>query len=98
MSYFNKIGGCGTVRAVWQKLKGDSRVVGKKRQHSDSDEEDEKREMNNNKKRRVSLNISGACDLINNIVLSGEDDDSYVQSEEEFNEGGLLYRLRKMNG
>ena len=68
-SDFDKVGGKGMIRRVWNSLKSDGQVCGTKRSISvDSDEGDE------HKKFKLSLNLSGTCDLIDNIELMGGGD------------------------
>ena len=71
MSDFDKIGGRGVIRRMWNGLKSDGLVCGIKRSVSvDSDECEE------NKKFKLSLNLSGTCELIDNIELAAGGDDS----------------------
>ena len=69
LSYFNKVGGRGTLTSVWNRLKSMCLVRGEKRScPSDSDDCDDR------KKFKQSLNLSDTCDLINNIELQGENE------------------------
>ena len=82
MSTYDKVGGRGTIRSVWNKLKTNHLVKGQKRKLSElsqsSDDGDE-----SFKKLKASLNISDTCERISNIELSGEEDVSIVLSEGE---------------
>ena len=77
LSSFNKVGGSGTITSVWRRLKSDSLVRGCKRSLSlDSNETSD-----SPKKLKISLDLSGTCDLINNIELSREEEASLVASD-----------------
>ena len=74
LSHFDRIGGRGTITSVWNILKSDERVGGKKRILSrESNDEDPER-----KKFKLSLNLSGTCDRISEIELS---DESLISAE-----------------
>ena len=79
-SHFDKIGGKGTLQAVWKRLKSESLIRGEKRSLStDSDEEGEA------KKAKISLNNSGTCELINNIELDYAENESLAASVQDEN-------------
>ena len=85
LSQFDKVGGKGTITAVWNRLKGNGMVGGVKRPASCSDDESSDR-----KKFKISLNISDVGEWINNIELEGSDvenleatyDDSSARNED----------------
>ena len=79
MSHFDKVGGRGTIRSVWNKLKSNNRVKGQKRILSDSSDSDDE----SLKRCKISLNVTETCERINNIELSGEEELSIILSEEE---------------
>ena len=75
LSQFDKVGGRGTIRSVWNNLKSDNLVGGKKRCLSkDSSDSDDP------KKPRLSLNLSGTCEMINNIELEEEVNEKLILS------------------
>ena len=75
LSSFNEIGGPNTLRRVWASLKGNGRVVGKKRQAEENEMEDD---INLNpgaaKKHKKSSNVSSTCDRLGSILLSSSED------------------------
>ena len=77
-SYFDKVGGNGTVRSVWNRLKSMRVVRGRKRSYSSDNIECDER-----KKLKLSLNLSDTCELINNIELQGEEDMSRVVTDSD---------------
>ena len=76
MSLFNNIGGSGTLTAVWNSLKSNEKVGGKKRDRSWNSSEDSGEE----KKFKLSLNMSGTCDRIAELELSNESNKSIIAS------------------
>ena len=79
LSQFNRVGGESTVRSVWRRLKSLQVVRGEKRVLSLSMSEEE--EQGDTKKLKISLNISGTCDLIDNIELSNTQENSLDASQ-----------------
>ena len=83
---FDKVGGRGSLRAVWEELKSEERVRGMKR--SVSSDEEESDEFERRKKLCVSLNISNTCLRIRDIGLrstSSEECES-IPGERESND------------
>ena len=77
---FELVGGRGTLRSFWNKLKSKEVVGGRKRSLSTSmscGEEERK------KRCKTSLNISGTCEMIENIELAIEEDRSLAASDYE---------------
>ena len=62
---FDKIGGEGTLRSIWRDLKGEWRVHGVKRARSEGDIEEERYR----KRLCDSLNMSGTCEMLENVKL-----------------------------
>ena len=89
---FDRIGGNGMIRRVWSNLKADGKVTGMKRSISDDSVGDD-----TTKKLRLSLNLSGTCDRIENIELAARGENSMVDSfvhadyEREFDEDAALF-------
>ena len=81
LSTFDKVGGSGTIRSVWNTLKSKGKVDGKKRSAPGSDSilSDE----GDNNKKKVSLNISETCDMISEILLEGSGEEDYDLSKTE---------------
>ena len=86
LSLFNKVGGNGTLTSVWNRLKSSNLVGGTKRPLSSESEGEEE-----HKKLRISLNLSGTCDLINNIELQGADGDSMAVSDSERSRDAVFF-------
>ena len=72
ITQFDRVGGRGTIRNVWNRLKSDERTGGRKRPNSPLSEE----ESLEKKKCKISLNISDTCDKISLIELSANSEQS----------------------
>ena len=76
---FNKVGGRGKLTSAWNRLKADSCVRGRKRAlSSDSSEASDE-----SKKFKITLDVSGTCEMINNIELSQGEEENLVASDVE---------------
>ena len=80
---FNDVGGRGTITSVWNRLKSNSFVRGCKRVRSSDGSE----VSDESKKLKISLDVSGTCDMINNIELSQDGNVDLVMSDVE--DGGI---------
>ena len=65
---FERVGGNGTLRTVWNALKDENRVKGLKRPHSEGDAEENKEE----KQMCCSLDLSGTCHRLQLIDIVSE--------------------------
>ena len=80
-SHFERIGGGNTLRSVWRRLKFLQMVRGEKRNLTLSSGDEDDVMVNEHKKLKISLNISGTCELINNIELENGNDESLAMSD-----------------
>ena len=83
---FERLGGRGTITSIWNKLKSNEAVGGRKRSLSLS-ESSCCGEEGSRKKCKLSLNISGTCERIENIELAIEEDESLAVSDYEESSG-----------
>ena len=94
---FDKVGGANTLRMVWNELKSESRVLGKKRSLEEEDESVQSAE----KKLCASLDMSGTCGRLRGMGLSSDSsdcqnlrNDSTSSSESEVDVSLLLENTR----
>ena len=69
LGFFDKVGGSGTLRRIWIKLKGEGKTYGRKRQASETEESEAE---NQYKRRKRSLDVSDTCDRIRELLLSND--------------------------
>ena len=92
---FERVGGNGTLRTVWNALKDENRVKGLKRPHSEGDAEENKEE----KRMCCSLDLSGTCHRLQLIDIVSEGSSCSVErdgsgSESELDISRLLEETR----
>ena len=95
---FDRVGGKNTLRAIWENLKSETRIVGRKRKNCGCSEEEEGTDTER-KRLCVSLDLSGTCSRLDDIKLdSSGSNTSGLRDDEESSSSLDVSRLLEETG